>query len=333
MENGHIQYSKFAVDEAPFCVWEWDLHERNLAFINSIDPAYFAYLANTHGQCLETDAQKQHAALSLRTAYSHGLETLFALLFSAIQAPDCVIGWLHKYDVGDLRSLIKKVQTWQPILSNLEIKPITWETISDTIHIALSLEDKEKEKRVKSHFATAWRRFGSDLSDDKSGLEYNSIKHGFRARAGGFRVAIGIEDTPGVPAPPERMRSLGGSEFGSSFFIPEKISDNKLHFRVRRHSRNWNPENFIYRLHLISLSLQNILSFLKVINGVDAATVKFSCPSDETHFEEPWRSMAGVTSMGMDTIIMAGHIMPFSKDEILAVYKVDSNNEVEDQST
>jgi len=318
-----MQYSKFAIDEAPFCVWEWDLHERNLAFINSIDPAYFAYLANAHGQGLETDGQKQHAALSLRTAYLHGLETLFALLFSAIQAPDCIIGWLHKYHVRDLRSLIKKVETWQPILSKLEIKPISWETISDTIHVALSLEDKEKEKRVKAHFATAWQRFASDLADDKIGLEYNSIKHGLRARAGGFRVAIGIEDTPGVPAPPERMHSLGGSEFGSSFFIPEKIGDNKLHFRVRRHSRNWKPENFVYGLHLISLSLQNILSFLKVINGVDAATVEFSWPSDESHFEESWRSVAGVTSMGMDTIIMPEHITPFSKDEILTVYKAN----------
>lgn len=326
-----MQYSKFAVDEAPFCVWEWDLHERNLALINSIDPTYFAYLANVHGQGLETDDQRQHAALSLRTAYSHGLETLFALLFSAIQAPDCVIGWLHKYDVGDLRNLIKKVQTRQPILSKLESTPITWKTISNTIHIALSLEDKEKEARVKAHFATAWQRFASDLADNKSGLEYNSIKHGFRARPGGFRLAVGIETTPGVPAPPERMRSLGGSEFGSSFFIPEKINDYKLHFRVRRHSRNWRPENFIYGLHLISLSLQNILSFLKVVNGVDAATVEFLWPSDESHFQEPWRPVAGVMSMGMDTVIMPEHIKPFNKDEILGVYKNDSNKEVEEQ--
>lgn len=328
-----MQYSKFAVDEEPFCVWEWDLHERNLAFINSIDPTYFGYLASVHGQGLETAEQKQHAALSLRTAYSHGLETLFALLFSAIQAPDCVIGWLHKYNVGDLRSLINKVQTWQPILSKLVIRPITWEAISNTIHIALSLEDTEKEAQVKAHFATAWRRFASDLADDKSGLEYNSIKHGFRATAGGFRAAIGIETTPGVPAPPERMHSLGGSDFGSSFFIPEKISDSKLHFRVRRHSRNWKPENFIYGLHLISLSLQNILSFLKLINGVEAKTVKFSWPSDESHFEEPWRPVAGVTSMGMDTGIITEHITPFSKDEILAIYKTDSNKEEEEQPT
>lgn len=318
-----IQYSKFAVDESPFTVWEWDLRERNLAFINDVDPGYFEYLADAYVQGLETDEQQQRSALSLRTAYSHGLETFFALLFATIQAPDCVIGWLHKYDLGDLRNLIQKVQTWQPILSKLRIEPVTWETISSTMFVSLSLEDKEKEHRIKQHFATAWARFADDFIDEKSSQEYNSIKHGLRVRAGGFSLAIGLQDTLGTPAPPEKMHSLGGSEFGSSFYIPEKIGDNKLHFRVRRYSRNWRPENFVYGLHLISLSLQNVLSFLKILNGVDATTVQFSWPSDESHFEEPWRLIAGVTAMGMDTIIATEHITVFNKDEILAVYKPD----------
>jgi hypothetical protein len=41
-----MQYCKFAVDEKPFCVWEWDLRERNLEFINNLDPAYFSYLCS-----------------------------------------------------------------------------------------------------------------------------------------------------------------------------------------------------------------------------------------------------------------------------------------------
>ncbi len=89
-----MQYSKFVVDELPFCVWEWDLRDRNLEFINDFDPAYFKYLANVHRQSFETEEHKQHAGLSLRTSYVHGLETFFAILFATIQAPDCVIGWL-----------------------------------------------------------------------------------------------------------------------------------------------------------------------------------------------------------------------------------------------
>lgn len=316
-----MRYSMFAVDEAPFCVWEWDLRERNLEFINNIDPTYFEYLAKNHLPGLETDAQKQHAALSLRTEYAHGLETFFALLFATVQAPDCVIGWLHKYELGDLRNLIQKVQRGDPILSKLRIQPITWQTIAYTVLTYLSLEDREQEKRIKDHFAAAWRHFAYDFSDEISNREYNSIKHGFRIRAGGFKVAIGKGEIWGISAPPERMQGLGGSDFGSSFFIPEKIGNNKLHFRLRKHSRNWMPESFFYGLHLISFSLQNILSFLKVMHGGDPTTVQFFWPNDESLFEAAWSLAPGVTGMNFDTMIAAQHITPFSKEEIMATYQ------------
>ena len=48
--------------------------------------------------------------------------------------------------------------------------------------------------------------------------EYNSIKHGLRVNPGGSYIAVGAEQTPGVPAPPEAMRSMGGSPYGSTFF-------------------------------------------------------------------------------------------------------------------
>jgi hypothetical protein len=85
--------------------------------------------------------------------------------------------------------------------------------------------------------------------------EYNSIKHGLRTGFGGFSMAIGPEAVPGEPAPPEAMHSLGGSEHGSSFFMPrtfvehprEKDKRPKLghgrnkqfHFRLRRQALNW----------------------------------------------------------------------------------------------
>jgi hypothetical protein len=43
-----MQHSKFAVENKPFCVLDWDLHEQNLGFINGVDPAYFEYLAQVY---------------------------------------------------------------------------------------------------------------------------------------------------------------------------------------------------------------------------------------------------------------------------------------------
>ena len=171
-----------------------------------------------------------------------------------------------------------KVQRGQSIHAKLGIKPITWQTIAQKVLTFGSFADTpEQENRIKEQFAAAWALFAHDFSDEKGTEEYNSIKHGFRIKTGGFHLGIAREDTPGIPAPLERMQLLGGSDFGSSFFTPERNDDPKKadkdtghfkrHFRVRRNSRNWAPETSFYGLHLLSISLQNILSFLKAIHG------------------------------------------------------------------
>ena len=332
-----MQHSKFAVDESPFCVWEQDLRERNLEFINNLDPTYFKYLANIHRGFLDIDEHKQNAALSLRTSYLHGLETFFSILFATIQAPDCLIGWLAKYQLKDLRNLVQKIQNSESVHSKLRIKPITWQTTAERILSFASFADTtEQQNRIKEQFAAAWALFAHDFSDEKGTEEYNSIKHGFRIKTGGFHLGIAREDTPGIPAPLERMQLLGGSDFGSSFFIPERIDDPKeadkdtgylkRHFRVRRNFHNWAPETSFYGLHLLSISLQNILSFLKMIHGVDPTSIEFSWPSDESLFEAPWSMLPGTTSMNIDTVITKGEITPFSKKEILSIYSMDGES-------
>lgn len=81
-----------------FCVWDPDFRERNLTFIESVDADYFMYLAAVHGE--QIAEEPQHAAFALRTAYHHGLETFFSLLFAAVQAPRVAYAWVLKYRAG-----------------------------------------------------------------------------------------------------------------------------------------------------------------------------------------------------------------------------------------
>src|SRR4051812_7198190 len=111
-----IQYSRFVVNETPYCVWDWDITEQNLEFINSIDPRYFEHIAKIHGEMLEGEDQ-QYAAIALRTAYAHSLETFFALLCATIQAPDCVVGWLLKYRNKELFDLVRKIDNRRKVFS------------------------------------------------------------------------------------------------------------------------------------------------------------------------------------------------------------------------
>jgi hypothetical protein len=313
-----MQYSKFVVNERPFCVWDWDLRRSNLSFIDNIDPSYFDYLADIHGRAFEVEDQRQAAALALRTAYAHGLETLMATAFAALQAPDCVVGWLHKYATHELITLVRKFENRQRIWSKLIFEPFTWEGFSNAT-LAIRLEDKDREAQIKQHFGKAWQHFAEDFLHESNYLEYNSVKHGFRLKTGGFNLAVAPVESPDVEVPAERMQSLGGSDFGSSCFIPEWIGDSKVHFRVKAFHCNWQPEKFIHGLRLISITLDNLLSFLRLANGVPK--VQFHCPQEDSLFEEPWKVHPGVTSVCMDFGITEASIKPFTKEEILDVYK------------
>jgi len=194
-----------------------------------------------------------------------------------------------------------------------------------TIH-SFHLDDQAREKRIKSQFARLWSHFASDFLDEAQSAEYNTIKHGLRSLPGGCMLAVGEEDTPGVAAPPERMQRMGGSEFGSTIFVPEFVGGSKTHFRVRRTSRNWHPENFVHGLALIAASLGNILAFLRLVNGVAPQEVRFSWPRDEEYFEAPWRRSVGVISLGLDTVVEPGHTIPLNRTQILHVYQASSGS-------
>jgi hypothetical protein len=57
-----IEGVAFAIDEVPYCVWDWDVSKQNLNFINSIDPGYFEHIAKIHGELLDGE-ERQYAAV------------------------------------------------------------------------------------------------------------------------------------------------------------------------------------------------------------------------------------------------------------------------------
>ena len=75
----------------------------------------------------------------------------------------------------------------------------------------------------------------------------------------------------------------------------------------------------IWGLNLISMSIQNIISSMKILNGVPAEQVKYHWPNDLNVLEEPWlrtRSL-GVTSMaGIQRVLPVELIEPYTIDEI-----------------
>lgn len=120
--------------------------------------------------------------------------------------------------------------------------------------------------------ALLWSALSEQFLDKHLHEEYNNIKHGLRLRPSDWYFALGVEDIPGVPAPPEKMRMVSQSEYGASIISPRKLK--KYQFSFERHRVNWWPGDFVKRMPLIIHAIDNILAFLKLANGV---------PPDDVH--------------------------------------------------
>lgn len=310
---------KFVINETPYACWDWELQKKNLEFLESIDPDYFSYIVKINSENLEGD-DKQKAAISLRLAYSHGLETFFALICSLIQAPYCTIGWMLNYRTSELVNIVRKITSRTPVLSRFRETPVTWQLLATLIHGNLG-STTGKSEWIKKGFEKLWLQFAKDFTDENFSFEYNSLKHGLRARFGGFHLYVGHEDTPGVLAPPEKMMCLCSSEFGTSYYCRENfIPKNKVNFRPRRHSRNWSPLNLANGLLLLSMSIENTLSFLRILNGAPPEKCKFSNPITEDQFELPWKESLGADNLNLDFDIEKSQVTPLSKQDIINSY-------------
>ncbi len=309
----------FTVGHSPFCVWDWDMPQTNLNFVKSIDGNYFEYIAEVHADNIEGDTRYQ-AATALRAAWYHGLETMFALICASLQAPECIVGWMEKYEPRVLRNMILSISKGTvDFIVKCPIYPVTWVSISDEIY-RRSDEDEDRIKQTKKLYASLWERFASDFVDENNCWEYNSIKHGVRISPGGFSLSIGLEHEYAVSPPPDEIHMLGTSKFGNSFPRLETIGPSKKNrnFKIKHSSINWSPQTAVPALQLISWSITNLKSYLLLRNGVSTNDIKFFRPEDDAMFEKPWDFSPGVLNMSMDSRIDEKMIQKLSSGEILS---------------
>ena len=299
---------------------------RNRDFLLRIDTGYFEHIGDVNAPALESE-DKHRAALTLRAAYSQALETLFALLFGVVQAPRCIFAYLLKYKAGDLRKLIEDLEQGVPVVGPYRERPSSWDELSSLIHANCRFDgDGVDRDQVVEGFARMWRRMSADFMSDIQWAEYNSIKHGLRMAAGGFELRVAEETEPGISPPQEAFKTVGSHVFGSSFIVDEELAGKKHHFRVVDHACNWEPENYVDGLAMISASLRNLVSFSRWLSG-DTGELRYAYPTEMSSFEAPWSRVVSITNMRMDLDpIGEVHIQPISKDEVLAI----ASRQVED---
>lgn len=306
----------FAINDEPYCLWGYDLDERNSEFLNGIDTKYFDYLLNLY---LDSDEEKR-AAIAIRITLHHAIETFFSFLGAYIQAPKCVYAWMEKCSNKQLRKFVESVgEGNNQVITILNINSVSWFNIAESIFRKYE-SGTEKNIKTTKLYEKLWRRLAHEFLEQNYINEYNSIKHGFRIRPGGFSLTIGTEKEYGVSKTPEQMRLMGKSKYGSTFFKIETIGKNINENRSlcsRRYSINWMIEKDILLTQLVSMSIQNIVSALRVLNGVDPRTCKYIRPSEDDAFEKPWAYSRGVFSINMDYIINEKNTMIVTREQLL----------------
>jgi hypothetical protein len=133
-------------------------------------------------------------------------------------------------------------------------------------------------------------------------------------------LAVGVEPAYGVPPPDSEMKTLGQSAFGATFLKIEPLGSAKgnRHIRSRQTSVNWSLERVILLQQLAYMSINNIVSALKVVNDYQPGTCRFLRPENDIDFEQPWTHSPGVTSINFDYFLDERLLPSLTKAELLS---------------
>ena len=143
------------------------------------------------------------ASIALRAAYHQGVGTLFSMLGAYAQAPECVPAWLACRKSEDLRKIVEGLRRGSPLLTQVGRRIVRLDDLAEDVLRNVWVDEVGPDVHTRTiHPVLATARGGASRRDGAA--EYNSIKHGLRVNPGGFYMAVGHEETPGVPTRPRR---------------------------------------------------------------------------------------------------------------------------------
>jgi len=330
--------ARFCVIDRPFVVWSDDIERDNKRFLESVDSFFYIRAVRefieTHGGAGsesegDEDQDRKDVSSLARMLWHHGAETLVMLLGAYIQAPDAVHAYVLKCRTEDATNIARSLlRQKQPTYNRINDVPFTILNLLRGIHLCAGWADFED---TIGKFERVLRRILLKLADEKHRWEYNSIKHGLRATHGRFALAFGIEETPGVPAPPEKMEMIGYSRDASFFDVAKPLRNatkaaSKVNFRIEKVAVTWSLEKVFCELQILSLLLNNTVSALRIAAGAQKGSVAFKRPADAEMWWDYYFSLhvGSVPTASMSIVLDARDLkLPGAKD-VLASYRRNS---------
>jgi hypothetical protein len=176
------------VNDRPYRVWHTISVMPTSEFLQGVSYDYFSLLADMYEEQLAQE-NAWAAKLALRTTYGQALEAFFAVLFATLQAPFDPAAWLLLYRPGDIVKLLKRFESGKELPSCIQLpEPRSWNAMARLFH-PLELQDVDSPDQVISDFSVLWQELSAEMQDPIGSAEYNSLKHGFRAKASGHSLS------------------------------------------------------------------------------------------------------------------------------------------------
>lgn len=301
---GITQVTIIFVNERPYRVWVEESHFRNRDLISGFDPYYFSYLADViRPEINGTLGEK--AALGIRTIYGLAVEAFFAMLFATLQAPQAPAAWLLLYKPGDIRELIQRFEACKDLPSIIVPRePGSWEALVGML-LPITEADHQNAPSIVSQLGQFWKLLAEEFVDDISSAEFNSLKHGLRAR-------------PASPWLSVNGHAFTGAANGSAFPMHRCLGSEVL---VNIGTRTWSAEQLCAALKLISSSLVNLLTLLKYMHIEKPERLAFELPSQE-EFDAAKPASHPLSSFRLGSNWHPGLSVPkLDKAEALRMYK------------
>lgn len=208
------------------------------------------------------ESKDEHATLGLRLLYGLAQETFFGWLFAVMQAPRAPSAWLSLYNNNDLRELIVRFQAGEDLPNFTKCrKPGSWELLPELL-LPECLTQSERQ-RVRQ-LGLLWGQWASEQLDVRSRNEFNSLKHGMRARMGSMMLMIA-------------GTQIEGEEHGSFFVNYSRKGPDLL---ARFNSRSWSGLRLFAHIQLMTMSISNLVTFLRGLHHIgDTSRYEYRLPN------------------------------------------------------
>lgn len=330
----------FCVIEKPYMIWAPDVRADNEHFLKRLDADLYYRMAHNIIGAPQPDEDAKDAATDeggddqeradvstlSRLLWHHGMETLVMLFGAYIQAPSAVHAYFLKSKTEDAVQMAGFLSREEcPKYHRLQGASFSLISLLNGIHRCAGWQQHDT---IVGRFARALRYMLSDYVDEKHRAEYNSIKHGLRASHGRFALAVGIQEAPGIPAPPEAMQMVGFSRDAIFFEIVKPLSgatrqQSKINFMTEQVSVSWSLEKVLIELQLLSLLLHNTVSALRIVGGAPTGSVTFNKITDDEEFWEMYFQIgsSGVPTASFAPVIDARHISLATEKQIFDSYR------------